>query len=170
MPEIPLTHCMLARRIKLYNRAHELSQKAKDTRLKREYRKMREIKLLIFFMDVGREGASHRARMDRNRKVAEMMAETDGISIEKASAIVNKSIETQEKSNAARAASFSQQSPKGRRSPAKTKSRRGGGNQRRSNNSGYRRGGGSNRGSRRGNQSGSYSSASSSRKKDSRRS
>ena len=152
-------------RIKLYNRAHELSQKAKDSRLKREYRKMREIKLLIFFMDVGREGASHCARMARNREVAEMMAETDGISIEKATAIVNKSIETQEKSNAARAASNAAKSaPKGRHSPAKSKGRRNNSNQRRGGNSNYRRGGGNSRSPRRNN------SSSSSRKKDSRRS
>ena len=43
-------------RIKLYNRAHELSAKAKDSRLKREYRKMREIKLLIFLWMWGGRG------------------------------------------------------------------------------------------------------------------
>ena len=81
-----------------------MSAKAKRSRLRREYKKLSELNQLIFFMDLGREGANERAKVARQRTIAMQMAESEGMSVEKAIKIVKKSVEAQEKADAARIA------------------------------------------------------------------
>ena len=62
-------------------------------------------------MDLGREGANERARAARQRAIAIQMAEAECITVEKTAAIVKKSVEVQEKANAARVAARTASKP-----------------------------------------------------------
>ena len=101
-----------------------MSAKAKRSRLKREYKKLSELNQLIFFMDLGREGANERAKVARQRNVAIQMAEAEGMSVEKAISIVKKSVEAQEKADAARVAAARASASKASPNRAKRKNRK----------------------------------------------
>ena len=110
--------------MRLFNKANKISAKTKRSRLKREYKKLSELNQRIFFMDLGREGANERAKVARQRNVAVQMAEAEGISVDKAIKIVKKSVEAQEKADAARVAAArnaaSKSSPKRRKARKST--------------------------------------------------
>ena len=122
---LPLVTPPSLTRVKLYNKGNEISDRTRTAKLKREYRRLRDLKLLIFFMDLGKEGAHHREKMVRQRKVARMIAESTGTTVEKALKMVNKSVETQEKSNASKSQRSSRSSGSSRLSSSKSKHRRG---------------------------------------------
>jgi len=94
-------------RSRLFNRGDKVSTEAKQRKLKREYVALKKLSHLIFWTDMGREGANHLKEQMRNREIAEHMAELDpDISIERAQKMIKQSIEVQRKADQAKRARF----------------------------------------------------------------
>lgn len=92
-------------RVKLFNKGDKVSKKAKERKLKREYLASKKLANLLFFTEMGREGANHNHMKQklRNREIAENMAEMDPeISVERAQKLIKQSIEVQRKADMAK--------------------------------------------------------------------
>ena len=92
--------------MRLFNKGDSISDEAKRAKLKREYKKTNDLSLLIWWSDVGREGARHFEQLLQQKKMAQRMNATiaGDISVEKAQKMIAKAIEVQKKADAARAA------------------------------------------------------------------
>ena len=93
----------IARRVKLFHKGDKISNEAKQRKLAREFIALKRIKNLLFWTDIGREGASFLREQMENRAMAEHLADANPkISIEKAQKMISKSIEAQRKANNAK--------------------------------------------------------------------
>ena len=91
------------RRVKLFNKGDKISNGAKARKLKREYLAIKKLKTLLYWSEIGREGAIHVKQQLRNREMAETMAELNPeISIERAHKLIKNSIEVQRKADMAK--------------------------------------------------------------------
>ena len=92
--------------MRLFNKGDSISDEAKRAKLKREYKKLNDLSQLIYWSDVGREGAKHFEQLLQQKKMAQRMHATiaGDISVEKAQKMIAKAIEVQKKADAARAA------------------------------------------------------------------
>ena len=90
----------------MFNRGDSIAQESKTAKLKRESRKMNDLAQLIYWSDVGREGAKHFEQLLQQKKMAQTLNATiaGDISVEKAQKMIAKAIEVQKKADAARAA------------------------------------------------------------------
>ena len=105
-------------RSKLFNKGDKISTAAKTRKLQREYVALKKLSHLLFWTDVGREGANHVKEQMRNREIAEHMAELDpDISIERAQKMIKQSIEVQRKADQAKRSRFSRGDNNGSVSP-----------------------------------------------------
>ena len=95
-----------AHRVRLFNKGDTVSDEAKKAKLKREYKKMNDLSQLIYWSDVGREGAKHFEQLLQQKKMAQTLNATitGEISVEKAQKMIAKAIEVQKRADAARAA------------------------------------------------------------------
>ena len=93
-------------RVRLFNKGDAVSNEAKRSKLKREYRKLNDLSQLIYWSDVGREGAKHFEQLLQQKKMAQSLNATiaGDISVEKAQKMIAKAIEVQKRADAARAA------------------------------------------------------------------
>lgn len=93
-------------RVRLFNKGDSIAQEAKIAKLKRESKKLNDLKQLIYWSDVGREGAKHFEQLLQQKKMAQSLNATisGDISVEKAQKMIAKAIEVQKKADAARAA------------------------------------------------------------------
>ena len=102
------THCppLPYSRVRLFNKGDSVANEVKRAKLKREYRKMNDLSQLIYWSDVGREGAKHFEQLLEQKKMAQNLNATlaGDISVEKAQKMIAKAIEVQKKADAARAA------------------------------------------------------------------
>lgn len=99
-PHKNLTRTMSHLRVKLFNKGDKVSKKAKERKLKRVYIASKKLANLLFFTELGREGANHLKQKLRNREIAENMAEMDPeISVERAQKLIKQSIEVQRKAD-----------------------------------------------------------------------
>ena len=98
---------MHACRTRLFNKGDKISTEAKERRLKREYIAIKKLKNLLYWTEVGREGAMHVKELLRNREMAEDMAELNPeISVERAQKLIKQSVEIQRKADLAKKARF----------------------------------------------------------------
>ena len=95
-----------AHRVRLFNKGDTVSDEAKRAKLKRESRKINDLSQLIYWSDVGREGARHFEQLLQQKKMAQNLNATisGDISVEKAQKMIAKAIEVQKRADAARAA------------------------------------------------------------------
>ena len=93
-------------RVRLFNKGDAISDEAKKAKLKRESKKMNDLFHLIYWSDVGREGAKYFEQLLQQKKIAKSLNATISgeISVEKAQKMIAKAIEVQKKADAARAA------------------------------------------------------------------
>ena len=99
---------MLRCRVKLFNKGDKVSTKAKERKLKREYLAIKKLANLLFFTEMGREGANHIKLQLQNREIAEHMAEMNpDISVERAQKLIKQSIEAQRKADLAKKVRYS---------------------------------------------------------------
>ena len=75
---------------------------AKNKELRREYKRVSELELHIYWMDLGREGAHKFEAMAKQKKLAVNLAASIGISEDKALKMIRKSEEAQEKADSSR--------------------------------------------------------------------
>lgn len=92
--------------MRLFNKGDSIAQEEKTAKLKRESKKLNHLKQLIYWSDVGREGAKHFEQLLQQKKMAQSLNATisGDISVEKAQKMIAKAIEVQKKADAARAA------------------------------------------------------------------
>ena len=99
-------------RVKLFNRGDKISSEAKERKLKREYIALIKLEQLIFWTDVGREGADHVRQQMRNKCMAEHMAMMDpDMSIKNAQKIIRDSLDVQRKADQTKRQRFSRSAP-----------------------------------------------------------
>ena len=106
---LKLSHNLLShpRRVRLFKKGDKLSKEAKERKLKREYIALVKLDQLLFFTDMGREGANFFQQQMRDRKMAENMASVDpDMSVEKAQKFLRRSLEHQRKSDNAKRSRF----------------------------------------------------------------
>ena len=103
-PTKPNTHPRV--RVRLFNKGDAVAEEFKRAKLKREYKKLNDLSQLIYWSDVGREGAKHFEQLLQQKKMAQTLNATIAgeISVEKAQKMIVKAIEVQKKADAVRTA------------------------------------------------------------------
>lgn len=120
----PSTHACI--RVRLFNKGDAVSEEYKKAKLKREYKKLNDLSLLIYWSDVGREGAKHFEQLLQQKKMAQTLNATIAgeISVEKAQKMIAKAIEVQKKADAMRTAKLYKMNGTGGRARGATSRRR----------------------------------------------
>ena len=102
-----LTEATHAPRVRLFKRGDKIAKQAKERKLKREYIACVKLDQLLFFTDMGREGATFFQQQMRDKQMAQDMASIDpDMSAEKAQKLFRKSLEHQRKSDNAKRSRF----------------------------------------------------------------
>ena len=93
-------------RVRLFNKGDAISDEAKKAKLKRESKKLNDLFHLIYWSDVGREGAKYFEQLLQQKKIAKSMNATISgeISVEKAQKMIAKAVEVQRKADEDRSA------------------------------------------------------------------
>ena len=92
--------------MRLFARGDELSQAARDKKLKCEYKQLNELTEYLYWTNVGRVGALHFENALRQKRMAQQMrASIPGeVSTERAAKMIRQAHEKQDKADAARLA------------------------------------------------------------------
>ena len=93
--------------MRLFNKGDKLSREAKERKLKREYISLIKLDQLLFYTEMGREGANFIQEQMRNREMAESMAQLDpDLTVKSARKLIRQSAEAQRKADNSKRARF----------------------------------------------------------------
>ena len=98
---------VIRRRVRLFNKGDKLSKEAKERKLKREYIALIKLDQLLFYTEMGREGANFIQEQMKNREMAESMTQLDpDMTVKSARKLIRQSVEAQRKADNSKRARF----------------------------------------------------------------